>query len=129
MSPENEYLLLHDVVPRLRSVIPITVSHVASEDDAELLQDGTVMVAKILTNAQRKVAARPKRGRMPRPRAGRKKRGAHAAGVWLSAARRKHPAMCFLPRRRFRTRCGRSRRRGAHFPSRVALSTCSLIQG
>ncbi len=54
MSPENEYLLLHDVVPRLRSAIRIAVAHVGSEDDAELLQDGMVMAAKILTNATRK---------------------------------------------------------------------------
>ncbi|MGD0537250.1 MAG: hypothetical protein ABSC03_06350 [Verrucomicrobiota bacterium] len=52
MSPQDECLLLHDVVPRLRSAIPIAVAHVGSEDDAELLQDGTVMAAKILTNAQ-----------------------------------------------------------------------------
>ncbi len=54
MSPENEYLLLHDVVPRLRSAIRIAVAHVGSEDDTELLQEGTVMAAKILTNATRK---------------------------------------------------------------------------
>jgi hypothetical protein len=53
MSPENEYLLLHDVVSRLRSAIPVAVAHVGSEDDAELLQDGTVMAAEILTNAHR----------------------------------------------------------------------------
>jgi hypothetical protein len=53
MSPQTEYLLLHDIVPRLRSAIPIAVAHVGSEDDAELLQDGTVMAAKILANAQR----------------------------------------------------------------------------
>ncbi len=54
MSPENEHLLLHDVVPRLRSAIRIAVAHVGSEDDAELLQDGTAMAAKILTSATRK---------------------------------------------------------------------------
>ncbi len=54
MSPENEYLLLHDVVPRLRSAIRIAVAHIGSEDDAELLQDGVVMAAKILINATRK---------------------------------------------------------------------------
>jgi hypothetical protein len=54
MSPENECLLLHHVVPRLRSAIRIAVAHVGSEDDAELLQDGTVMATKILTNATRK---------------------------------------------------------------------------
>jgi hypothetical protein len=53
MFPQDECLLLHDVVPRLRSAIPIAVAHVGSEDDAELLQDGTVMAAKILTNATR----------------------------------------------------------------------------
>jgi hypothetical protein len=54
MSPENENLLLHDVVPRLRSATRIAVAHVGSEDDAELLQDGSVMAAKILTSATRK---------------------------------------------------------------------------
>jgi hypothetical protein len=54
MSPQDECLLLHDVVPRLRSAIRIAVSHVGSEDDAELLQDGTAMAAKILSNATRK---------------------------------------------------------------------------
>lgn len=53
MSPQTEDLLVHDVVPRLRSAIPIAVAHVGSEDDAELLQDGTVMAAKLLTNAHR----------------------------------------------------------------------------
>ena len=52
MSPQDEHLLLHHVVPRLRSAIRIAVAHVGSEDDAELLQDGTLMAAKILTNAQ-----------------------------------------------------------------------------
>jgi len=51
MSPQDECLLLHDVVPRLKSAIPIAVSHVGSEDDSELLQDGTGMVVKILANA------------------------------------------------------------------------------
>jgi hypothetical protein len=37
MSPESEYLLLHDVVPRLKSAISIAVAHVGSEDDAELV--------------------------------------------------------------------------------------------
>ena len=37
MSPESEYLLLHDVLTRRRSAIPVGVSHVGSEDDAELL--------------------------------------------------------------------------------------------
>jgi len=37
MSAESESLLLHDVVPRLRSAIRIAVAHVGSEDDAELL--------------------------------------------------------------------------------------------
>jgi hypothetical protein len=58
MSPENEYLLLHDVVPRLRSAIRIAVAHVGSEDDAELQQDGTRMAAKILTIAQVKRSTR-----------------------------------------------------------------------
>ncbi len=53
LSPQGECLLLHEVVPRLKSAIPIAVSHVGSEDDAELLQDGTVMAAKILGNAHR----------------------------------------------------------------------------
>jgi hypothetical protein len=51
MSPDNEYLLLHDVAPRLRSAIRIAVAHVGSEDDTELLQEGTLMAAKILSNA------------------------------------------------------------------------------
>ena len=54
MSPQDEHLLLHHVVPRLRSAIRIAVAHVGSEDDAELLQDGTLMAAKILSNASRK---------------------------------------------------------------------------
>ena len=53
MSPEAQYLLLHDVVPRIASAIPVAVSYVGSEGKEELLQDGTVMAAKILTNAHR----------------------------------------------------------------------------
>ncbi len=53
MSPTAEYMLLHDVVPRIASAIPVAVSHVGCEDKEELLQDGTVMAAKILTNANR----------------------------------------------------------------------------
>ena len=53
MSPTAKYMLLHDVVPRLKSAIPVAVSYVGSEDKEEMLQDGTVMAAKILTNANR----------------------------------------------------------------------------
>jgi hypothetical protein len=86
MSPENEYLLLHDVVARLRSAIRIAVAHVGSEDDAELLQDPTPMAAKMFSDATRQ-----KRERTRRPRDGKTIRGAYAAGVWFLAARRKHP--------------------------------------
>lgn len=53
MSPEAGALLLHQIVPRIASAVPVAVPSVGSEDREELIQDGTAMAAKILINAQR----------------------------------------------------------------------------
>ena len=53
MSPQAGEMLLHEVVPRIASAIPIAVSHVGCEDREELVQGGTVMAARILANANR----------------------------------------------------------------------------
>ncbi len=41
MSPEDECLLLHEVVPRLRSAIRLAVSDVGSEDGSRNLEFGS----------------------------------------------------------------------------------------
>lgn len=53
MSPEAGALLLHQIVPRIASAVPVAVYAVGSEDREELIQDGTAMAAKILINAQK----------------------------------------------------------------------------
>jgi len=53
MSPQQGQMLLRDIVPRIASAIPVAVNAVGSESKEELLQDGTAMAAKILTNANR----------------------------------------------------------------------------
>ena len=52
MSPQAGFVLINEIVPRLRSAIPHAVSPVGCEDLAELVQDGTAIAASILHNAE-----------------------------------------------------------------------------
>ena len=52
MSPHAGWLLNEEVLPRLRSSIPRTVSQIGSEDAEELIQDATCMAARLLHNAE-----------------------------------------------------------------------------
>ena len=54
MSPEAGWLLVDQIVPRLRAVIPRSVLTVGCEDHEELIQDATCMAAKIMHNGERK---------------------------------------------------------------------------
>jgi len=53
MNCETETLLLHEVVPRLKSVIPKTVPRIGPEDEDELVQDGLALAVGLLQSAQR----------------------------------------------------------------------------
>ena len=52
MSPQAGFVLLNEIVPRLRSAIPGAVCFVGCEDPQELIQDATAMAAKLLHNAE-----------------------------------------------------------------------------
>jgi hypothetical protein len=52
MSPQAGFLLVNEIVPRLRSSIPGTVRAMAGEDLEELVQDGTAIAAQILHSAE-----------------------------------------------------------------------------
>lgn len=52
MSPEAGTLLLEEIAPRLRSVIPKVVYPVGAEDAEELVQDAVVTAAKMLQSVE-----------------------------------------------------------------------------
>jgi hypothetical protein len=52
MSPQAGFLLQDQVLPRLKSAIPIAVSFIGSEDAEELVQDGTLIAAKMIHTAE-----------------------------------------------------------------------------
>ena len=54
MSPRVGYVLEHEVVPRLKAVIPRSVLCVGSEDYSELIADSTLQAARNLHNAESK---------------------------------------------------------------------------
>jgi DNA-directed RNA polymerase specialized sigma24 family protein len=54
MSPEAGWLLVDQIVPRLRAVIPRSVLCVGSEDHEELIQDATCLAARIMHNGEAK---------------------------------------------------------------------------
>jgi hypothetical protein len=54
MSPRSAWLLVNEIVPRLRSAVPLVAHCVGAEDAQELVQDTTAMAAKILHNAERR---------------------------------------------------------------------------
>ena len=53
MSPKACWILQEEVVPRLRSVIPRSIRCVGSEDAQELIQDATVMAARMIISAEK----------------------------------------------------------------------------
>ena len=53
MSPQAGFLLQTEVLPRLISAIPQAVSFIGSEDAQELIQDGTLIAAQMIHNAER----------------------------------------------------------------------------
>ena len=52
MSPQAGWILEQEIVPRLRASIPRNVSFIGSEDAEELIQDGTVMAAKLMHSVE-----------------------------------------------------------------------------
>jgi hypothetical protein len=66
MSPQAGFLLQTEILPRLKSAIPIAVSFIGSEDAQELVQDGTLIAAQIIHGAEqagKKVVRNPGNGR------------------------------------------------------------------
>jgi hypothetical protein len=54
MSPKAGWLLVDQIVPRLRALIPWSVPCVGSEDHEELVQDATCLAARIMHNGEQK---------------------------------------------------------------------------
>ena len=54
MSPEAGWLLVDQIVPRLRAVIPRSVLCIGAEDHEELVQDATCLAARIMHNGEQK---------------------------------------------------------------------------
>ena len=52
MSPQAGFLLQDQIIPRLKSAIPNAVSFIGSEDAEELVQDGTLIAAQMIHNAE-----------------------------------------------------------------------------
>jgi len=52
MSPQAGWLLVNEIVPRLRSSIPGAVRLTGTEDTEELVQDGTAIAAQLLHSAE-----------------------------------------------------------------------------
>jgi DNA-binding CsgD family transcriptional regulator len=66
MSPQAGFLLQDQVLPRLISAIPQAVSFIGSEDAKELVQDGTLIAAQMIHNAEqagKEVVRNPGAGR------------------------------------------------------------------
>jgi hypothetical protein len=60
MSPQAGFMLLNEIVPRLRAALPNAVCLVGCEDAEELIQDATAIAAKILDRVEaRQQAATP----------------------------------------------------------------------
>jgi DNA-directed RNA polymerase specialized sigma24 family protein len=52
MSPMMEEMLVNDVVPRLRKAVG-TISKIGHEDDEEIVQDATLMAARMMESAEK----------------------------------------------------------------------------
>lgn len=53
MSPQAGWLLQQEIIPRLKSAIPVAVICVGCEDAAELVQDATAFAAKLLRSVEK----------------------------------------------------------------------------
>jgi len=53
MSPESGFVLMEEIAPRLRTVVPY-IKPVGAEDPEELLQDGLAMAAKMLNDLEQR---------------------------------------------------------------------------
>jgi hypothetical protein len=52
MSPRSGWLLVNEILPRLRSVVPLVAHCVGVEDPEELIGDATLHAARILHSAE-----------------------------------------------------------------------------
>src|ERR1035437_4403676 len=52
MSPRSGWLLVNEIVPRLRSTVPLVAHAVGAEDPEELIGDATLHAARILHSAE-----------------------------------------------------------------------------
>jgi len=52
MSPKSGWLLVNEIVPRLRSAVPLVARCVGAEDPEELIGDATLHAARILHSAE-----------------------------------------------------------------------------
>ncbi len=52
MSPRSGWLLVNEIVPRLRSAVPLVAHCVGAEDPEELFGDATLHAARILHSAE-----------------------------------------------------------------------------
>jgi hypothetical protein len=52
MSPRSGWLLVNEIVPRLRSAVPLVARCVGAEDPEELIGDATLHAARILHSAE-----------------------------------------------------------------------------
>ena len=52
MSPKAGFLLVDQIVPRLRSAIPGCVAAIGAEDSEELVHDAICMAAKMLHSVE-----------------------------------------------------------------------------
>ena len=77
MSPQAGFLLQDQIIPRLKSAVPIAVSFIGSEDAQELVQDGTLIAAQMIHNAEQ---AGKKVGKNPGARHGARKVRTISAG-------------------------------------------------
>jgi hypothetical protein len=69
MSPQTGFLLQTQVLPRLKSAIPLAVSFIGAEDAQELVQDRTLIAAQMIHNAEqagKKVVQNPDGRRVDR---------------------------------------------------------------
>jgi hypothetical protein len=52
MSPRSGWLLVNEIVPRLRSAVPLVAHCIGAEDPDELIGDATLHAAKVLHSAE-----------------------------------------------------------------------------
>ena len=52
MSPQAGHMLVHEIAPRLRTLIPQSVTPLGCEDTEELIQDSIALAAKMIHNVE-----------------------------------------------------------------------------